>query len=439
MRIGKVLFGADEFFFGLELSLKKAGREAQNVTPQMAFVVDVLLVSLFWFRDIYLFEAFLRESGLKSRKSKPIIIIGGIQATITPELCAELADYVFIGDADDYLGSILDDIENGKEPESPYLYRKGQKVIPKPAECLPSAFAIKKREGKRATTRIEIARGCKFKCKFCVLSHLKPYREVPASDIIDLLKTIDRKGPFSLFAPERTVHSEWDKIQRAIKRFKINDYGADARLEHIHKVEKNKVTFGLEGISYKLRKSIGKSFSDNFILEKMSDFTRKCNRVAMFTIFFIADLPGEAEEDWRELWELFRKIESEEWSRKITVIPVLNPLSPKPFTDLENAEIHPFRDYETKWINFLRKNDEHWGFRVLETMIWGPWHRVLDSIVHRGGREAYQVVARLPKKYLKQIPAKKDRMRLARQLVKECKQFGITEEQLFYPRRKAVG
>ena len=119
MRIGKVLFGADDFFFGLELCLVKAGRMAQRVNPDMASIVDVLLVSLFWFRDIYFWEAFLRESGLKNRTGgKPVIIIGGIQGTITPELCAELCDYVFIGDADDHLGDILDDIEAGREPEN---------------------------------------------------------------------------------------------------------------------------------------------------------------------------------------------------------------------------------------------------------------------------------------------------------------------------------
>lgn len=433
MKIGKLLFGADDFLYGLELCLSKAGYTATDATAGTALGFDVILVSMFWYLDIYLFERFLRKSGLKDKKEKPVIIIGGLQATVTPELCSKMADYVFIGDADDYLGQILKQVEKGLKPEHRHLFNRAMDKVPEPAECIPSAFYIKKRNDPRATTRIEIARGCKYKCKFCLLSNLKSYREVPADEIIDLLKRINRKGPFSLFAPERTLHSEWERIQKAIYDLKIRDHGSDARLENICKVHGNKVTFGLEGISYKLRKSIKKPFTDDFILNQLEKFLSGCKSIAMILIFFIADLPGENESDWDELWGLFEKIEKENWSRYLTLIPVLNPLSPKPYTAFENVEIHPFRNYPDRWLGFLRKKGSHWGFRVLETMVWGSWRRTLDAIVHRGGESAYEVISRMPNKFLSQIPPLKDRDKLSMQLIKECGYYDITEEMLFYP------
>jgi radical SAM superfamily enzyme YgiQ (UPF0313 family) len=366
------------------------------------------------------------------------VIIGGVQATMTPELCAEVADYVFIGDGDDYLKGILDDIAAGEKPTCKYLYYKGKKKIPEPAECSPTAFAIQK-GNLGNTTRIEVARGCKFKCKFCVLSGLKSYREVPAADIIALLEDLAAKKRkiFSLFAPERHFHSGFKEINDAVVRLKLTDVGADTRLENLNKVETNSrkrnATFGLEGISYKLRKSIGKSFTNDYILKQMGEFTMNSSTVVSMTTYFIADLPGECDEDWLELTDLFERIEAADWSRHINLSPVLNPLSPKPFTPFEYAEVHPFRDYSTKWLNFCRKNNERWGFRILEAPVWHPWIRVLDGLVHRGGSQAYQVIKRMPSKLLKTYPKKVDSERMAKKFLNEVHKYDITDEQLFAP------
>lgn len=421
-KIGKIYFGSDTFQYGLELCLFKANRTAQLVTTQTAGSVDILLVSLFWFKDIYIFEQFLRKSGLKNAKKRPIIIAGGMQCTMTPEIISMMVDYVFIGDGDDYLGEILAEIEEGKIPTSKYLYIREMDSVPVPSVCAPCGFSINKGSG-RNTTRIEIARGCKFKCKFCCLSNLKPYCEVPFEEI---KKQIDNASGFiSCFAPERAIHSEWDKIEKYIKEKGLKDFGQDARLENITKINSNTVTFGLEGISYKLRKSIGKPFTDEFILEKMGAFVFATNRTAMISTYFIADLPTENKKDWEEIWQLFEKIEKEEWSRFLTFKPILNPFSPKKFTPLENASIHPMVEYGDIWSNLMRKNGSRWGFRIAETMVWSPWLRTLDVIVQRGGKKAYSIVSKFPSKYLDKTPNKKEHNYLCKLLFDECKKLGI--------------
>jgi hypothetical protein len=438
MRIGKLCFGADDFQFGLELCLHKSGYKAKNADKYSAVYCDVLLVTMFWFRDIYFWEKFRRDSGLLSSEKKPVVIIGGMQATLTPKLCAEMADYVFIGDADDHLGDILDSIRDNKTPECKHLYWKGKKTIPEPAECDPIAFAIRK-GNMQNTMRIEIARGCKFKCKFCTLSGLKSYREAPTHDLIDLIREKAAGGQkiFSLFAPERTVHSGYDALVEECKRLKIFNYSTDVRIENLGKVDtiarSRRAAVGLEGISHRLRKSIGKPFDNKFILKQMEKFIEDQVNVGFVTAYYIADLPGEEESDWDELYEFFTELESERFSRFLTFSPVLNPLSPKPFTELEYAEVHPFRNYPEKWLNFVRKNNDHWGFRILESPVWGPWIRILDALVYRGGPEAYQFIKRMPDKHLAKYPKGSDQLYLAKKLLKGIKSIGITEKQLFYP------
>ncbi len=399
MIIGKLGFGKDDFYYGLELCLHKAGRIAYSVTPSTAVAVDVLLVTMFWYRDVYNLESFLRKAGLRKGTGKPLLIAGGMQATATPELISRMVDYVFVGDGDDSLGVILDQIEQGREPDSPYLVTEKTEKIPEPAECDPIPFAMSK-GGKRDVLRIEIARGCRFKCNFCMLAHLKPYREVRAADAIRLLEKHENKT-VSFFAPDRTSHSEWPAIRDSLVRLKRRDLGQDSRLEKIDDIVVNTVTFGLEGISYRLRKAVRKGYRNDFVLEMLEKFVNKCNGIALISVYFIADLPGENDEDWSELWSLFEQIEKADWSRRLTLKPVLNPLSPKKFTDYNGTLIHPFRPYGEKWKAFLRKGGNgQWGFRIIESMVWGPLERVADLIVQEGGARAYNLIQKLPNRFL---------------------------------------
>jgi len=190
------------------------------------------------------------------------------------------------------------------------------------------------------------------------------------------------------------------------------------------------VTCGLEGISERLRASIGKRFTDDFIIDKFQAFVERAKGVAMISAYFIADLPGEDLEDWEAIWALFEKIERKKFSRMMTFKPVLNPLSPKQFTDLADALIHPFRDYEARWLSLLRRNQSQWGFRLVETLVWGPWERMLDVVVNRGGERAYNVVRKIPLKLIENKPVKAEREAYARKLVQVCAESGLTNELL---------
>jgi hypothetical protein len=427
--IGKLGFGKDEFFYGLDLCLHKAGRTAYVIDERTAQACDVILITLFWWRDIYLLESFLRKAGIRKGGGGPVLIAGGMQATMCPAVIGKMVDVVFIGDADDELGSMLDQAERGEQPESAHLYRDGDAVVPAPKECAPSAFALHK-GGKRDVVRIEIARGCKFACGFCALTGLKSYREVAFADIEPLL-AISSPAPVSLFAPERTKHSEWPEISGYLESHNRRDLGQDVRLEQLQEIKTSSVTFGLEGISLRLRKSIGKGWKEEFVLDRLRNFVETRNGVAMVSVYFIADLPGEDEGDWAELRQLFEKIEAAEWSRRLTLKPVLNPFSPKPFTPLANAEIHPFRPYGERWRTILRKGGSgQWGFRCVETMVWGPFERILDVIATRGGADAYEVVRRLPPRLLSGKPPVADNERTARQILDLAASFGLTEELL---------
>jgi len=295
--------------------------------------------------------------------------------------------------------------------------------------------------GREAYERLKeriIARGCKFKCPFCLLSGLKGYREIPTEQVVEKIRQIPRGSMAAIFAPERTSHSGWNEIKAAIRDQSIRDYGSDARLETLEKVDSDSVIMGLEGVSYRLRKSIRKNFTDDFIIEKMKDFCTSGKRLrfgAKISIYYIADLPGEINEDYKEFLDFIRRIESENWSRNLCLVPVLNPLSPKPFTQLRDAVIHPFRNYPAIWENILRggDNNRRWGVRIKEYKVWGCFERTVDTIVHRGGSEGYQIIGKLNDKLLRQVPADWERQVLvSKEILKVCDKIGLTQEKLLY-------
>jgi len=335
-------------------------------------------------------------------------------------------------------------LEAGDRPESPFLYREGDEGPPSPAVCAPSPFVQYSDVG--GTARIEIARGCKFKCAFCALSGIKPYQEVPFGEVVKQLDTL-KPGRCSLFAPERLYHSEWAQFRQWLNEHKgikddtrqrieqprekpaWRDLGSDARLERLSQVAGWEAITGIEGISYRLRKSIGKPFTQEFILQKCGEFVTTRPGIARLTMYFIADLPGETEEDWAELYELFGAIETEEWSRHLVMFPVLNPLSPKPFTALENAIIHPFRDYTSRWRALCRNEAKGrlWGFRVVETIVWGPFDRIMDAIITRGGAQGYEIVRRLPRRLITTRVNSGKQVEMGHKLLEEAQGYGMTE------------
>ena len=86
IKIGYLVFGGGDNTLGMEIivaSIKDAFPDLQLVglvDHSTAKHVDILLVSLYWYKNIYDFIQFLNTAGIDPRKKKPIIIIGGMAA-----------------------------------------------------------------------------------------------------------------------------------------------------------------------------------------------------------------------------------------------------------------------------------------------------------------------------------------------------------------------
>jgi len=215
-----------------------------------------------------------------------------------------------------------------------------------------------------------------------------------------------------------------------LRRNRCQDYGSDVRLEHLQQIDKNTATFGLEGLSERLRRSVGKPYSDAFVLERMGRFVESQQFVVFLTVYFILGLPGETDEDWEAFRSLLATIGEVPWSRRLVLQPVANPLSPKKGTPLAGAPIDLFAPYPERWRELLANGGKGWGFRIAKARVWDPLDRVMDAIVQRGGAAGASVILKAPSQLLAGWTLRDERLRAARKLLATCEQYGITRKQL---------
>lgn len=398
-KIGYLTFGRDDFSYGLSLCLSRVkDADIYRVTPKTAKYVNYLLFSCFWWEHIYNLAEFLRRAGIKKQdKNRPVIIVGGFN-TFNPVPFGRYADYVICGDGERVLPLLI----KGEVPKG--IYTEGAKSAHwfNEPEIMPFSLPGEK------ITRIEISRGCKFKCKFCAVSHLKPYRELDLESIRYLLKNCSTKQ-VSLFSPEPTMHSQNDAIHRLCVNLRKTRIDSDSRLDRLDKKhqEGGVPRVGIEGFSERLRKYVGKPYSNDYIVEQISKAV-KSGLKGLFA-YFIMDLPGETEEDRNEFRKLLEAIDKIPGIENFMFKPSPSVFMPSPHTPLEFEPINHGLDCAEIWKKFFskatRNRDEEgsWNMILVErSRIFSPANRVLSMLSTRAGDEFFDIEQELTaKKILK--------------------------------------
>jgi radical SAM superfamily enzyme YgiQ (UPF0313 family) len=117
------------------------------------------------------------------------VLMGGVHATLMPDACLKHADAVLVGEAEEALTQVLDDLENGqmtgKYVAGPLLDMSKIPIPDRSLFTLPGANAA----------FIQATRGCNNVCRFCYLQYVKwgGYRARPVAKIITELQSIPQE------------------------------------------------------------------------------------------------------------------------------------------------------------------------------------------------------------------------------------------------------
>lgn len=402
-KIGLLNFGGGDFTLGLSIiadKLKEAGYQVENINPreQRHFDdYDVLGFSIFWWEHKYNYIRFLKEAGIDPKKKKPFLVLGGMDM-FNPLPLDGFFHYAVIGDGEDVIVPLMKAIESDSDPTSiDGIYVSGQKKIihAQSTKKLSAKHYIDLRKAKQ--TRIEIARGCKNKCKFCLLSWVKPYREIRGDVLKYLIRTAKTKN-VALFCADRGSHSDYERLELWCKKYNKANTGTDLRIDSAAKQKIiSNLRFGIEAFSERIRQGIGKFYSNDKLVEYFRHIfenvkTPNGKNLTKMTIYMIFGLPGEDKEDMAEFMDLLQSID-EIAKYKFTMFLSFSTFMPYFHTPFQWAPIDPFKEWD-KWFDSTRRHfkniilAKHGGFV-------SPAKQIMQMLTIRGDERSPRIMYHL--------------------------------------------
>jgi len=282
------------------------------------------------------------------KKGDPIVCAGGAAVTSNPFPVADFFDFILLGDAEEVFPQILK--LYSKLDKDLFLRRISETfesvLVPKyPKDCYKVAITkdissglLPPAEGRQP--KIELARGCRFNCSFCLQSVI-PYRENSLSEIVSILYQYAPKSVF-LSANTPASYSEFLPLLDYCKQEKIYPRGLSERLsslslpvlEKMKELSMAQANIGIEGYSERLRKMIRKPISKEQLQNKLIQIQRY---IPILSLNFISHLPTVNLDDVLEFKETMETVlsqrDNEGWNTGYDF--TTTPLIARPHTKME--------------------------------------------------------------------------------------------------------
>lgn len=243
----------------------------------------------------------------------PLVWMGG-QGLHNPLPMADVADLIVIGDAEDPLPillelwhsrtsrrAFLDDAASVDGVFVPSVHDRRRDTV---KQAVASDISITLRHdisvSLDGTRRLEIARGCKYKCTFCSLGWRTPVRENETSEIVSQIVRSPKR--VHLQAGDAESHSGINEIRSTLRVHGGSDQGWTGRMDTLFENPdqttpgQKRYAFGVEGVSYRLRRGVGKGY--------LTD-----ERLVSDTVRFFESIEGDGK--GRAAWHLIAGLPTE--------------------------------------------------------------------------------------------------------------------------------
>ncbi|MFH1777424.1 MAG: radical SAM protein [Candidatus Omnitrophota bacterium] len=357
----------------------KSPLSLENQRPLEAF--DILAVSISFESDYLNFVQMLKKSRveqLSKNRNLPLIIVGGIMTQINREPLSDFVDAFVLGDGEETLDRILDIYlqfkkNNFKIKKAEFLHKLAEipgvyvpqiNNVCRPVEIKDldkfpahSCIVTPNTEFENSFL-VELSRGCRYQCKFCVLSGVLPgmrYRSLACvmESIEQGLMLTKRVGLLAAAVSDYphildlTVQLIKRKIAVSTSSLRIDSTTAEL-IKNLVRLGQKTITFAPETGSESLRMKLGKQITNAAIIKKIE--TAKYLGVKSLKLYFMIGLPQETMKDIDEIISLVKII------NLILKIKVsITVFVPKPHTGFENERFIAKDEFINK-IKHIKKN-----------------------------------------------------------------------------------
>lgn len=336
---------------------------AEEHTPEGPAGFDAVFLSVLDSRCMLEAAKHFRRWGMPFRRADrrpvgrfPLVWAGG-QGLHNPLPMAPCFDLAVIGDAEEPLPKLLELWErHGNTPgflaaaaavpgvfvpdhHDPREVTIEQAIASDISVTLRSSITVS-HDGSR---RIEIARGCQYKCTFCSLGWRTPVRENKAEQIVPAIRLSGKR--VHLQAGDAESHSEIDTIRTALRAHGGSDQGWTGRLDSLFENPdqtipgQKRYAFGVEGVSFRLRRAVGKGYlTDERLIDDTCRFFEAIEgdgkgRAAWH---IITGLPTERAEEGLELMRVIMAIDERRRGKKARNLSLhWQPFQPLPGTPMQ--------------------------------------------------------------------------------------------------------
>lgn len=367
-------------WYGVQLIADMLGDQGKMVNPKRVLPLNqrAILFSFLSGREYTsAFKALINANIPILSKDRginhPIVIAGG-QAVFNPEPIADLIDVFCIGDGEEFIQNLPKALSyDTRENRLAMLAELPGAYVPSLREFRydDSGVFVTDMTGESRPiypnetnqwlappdlpdrNELELARGCEGGCFFCTIAWIKKYRERPEQNAFEYLD-----GETATVAPNLGGVSYFEtvvdkKAHGTVGDTRVDDY-INLPIPHVGVYEgTQQLTFGIEGLTPRLRKFMGKPISNEKIDEA---FERAIiGKARKIQLYFIRGVFTETIEDWREWWDWFEPRLLKLESHHIAVETQFTPLTRQAHTPLQWFA-HPYnRDSERMAKLYLKK------------------------------------------------------------------------------------
>ena len=356
-------------------------------------------------------------------QDQPLLIAGGPCITANPEPLAHFFDCLAIGEGEAILPSMLDVLAEGLQGDREELHRALASV---PGIYVPSLRdgAISRRWVRNiddfATASVivtpntefgdmylmEIARGCRWGCRFCLAGFLfRPFRPRSLDRLLAQAENGLRYGKgIGLVSADVSDHPDLDELVTELRQRGAEISVSSLRICPLSEVvlqalaESGRQTIALapEAGSERLRRLINKGVMERDIHEAIDKVARY--GIKRVKLYFMVGLPTETDSDVDEITKLALALKERAQRRRagIHIIVNVTPFVPKagtPFQRLPMAEAEVL----SQRLFRLRSSLEPRGVAVkADSVGWS----VVQGVLSRGDARLAQVLAKMEGKSL---------------------------------------
>lgn len=386
---------------------------------------DVLAFSISFELDFFNVVYILKNENIplfseERDDSYPLIIGGGIALSANPEPLADIFDILLIGEGEELVLEISDlliekkeklinkkrffeiikDIEGVYIPSFTEFKYKGEKI-----ERIESKqkIPIKKRiyfnfsadpmvaplVSENAVfsnmALCELARGCKYQCRFCLAGFFyRPYRFSSMDHIYEKLSKFYEDIPkVGLIVPtidpsinikDLAKFSRDGEILFSFSSLRLEDITSEI-LELFVRFRQKTLTIAPETGSDRLRKVLNKSFTNNDLLSFVEDIKRF--EIKTLKLYFMIGLPTEDQNDIESIFNLVKEIRRV--NRELELSISISNFIPKPHTPFQWEEMKDLYYIKERQNWLLRKLKEIKRLKIeTEDYFWSFWQGILS-------------------------------------------------------------